>query len=71
ATGGSPGRSARFRFHPGAREDARARTRRAVALLAASFAPDRFVVSLESGRGEALFHHIGTPRRTPDTQWLQ
>ncbi|HEY7300715.1 MAG TPA: hypothetical protein VH684_22690 [Xanthobacteraceae bacterium] len=65
----SLGRAHSVGFRHGAEEEAGERTRRAVAVLCASLAPDRFVVSLERGK-EALIHHIVSGARRPDERWL-
>jgi hypothetical protein len=51
--GGSPGRSMRSRFQFGVGENPGQRMRRALVVLCASLAPNRFVVDVERGRGEA------------------
>jgi multisubunit Na+/H+ antiporter MnhE subunit len=56
-TGISPGKALRVDFEPGPRDSATDRTRRALAVLAASLAPDSFVVRLDRGR-ETLVHSI-------------
>ena len=71
AHGGSPSRSMRSRFRPGESEDRRERSRRAIAVLGASLAPNRFVVNAERGRGEALLHSIDRSDDEPDPEWLQ
>jgi hypothetical protein len=64
------GRPLRVEFHPGVRSSAPERTRRALALLGASVAPDSYVVRLAHGR-EALLHSIGSPgARARDPLWL-
>lgn len=68
--GGSPGRSVRSRFRFGPREDPRARSRRAIAVLCASLAPNRFVVEVERSRGEALLHAVDMSA-APNSEWLQ
>jgi multisubunit Na+/H+ antiporter MnhE subunit len=55
--GTSPGKALRVDFDPGPRDSATDRTRRALAILAASVAPDSFIVRLDRGR-EALVHSI-------------
>lgn len=57
-------------FHSGRKENPRDRSRRAAVLLAASLAPDAFVVRLDHGR-EALLHNIvGRQERSRDPKWL-
>lgn len=64
------GKPLRVEFHPGVRESPPERTRRALALLGASVAPDSFVVRLDHGR-EALLHSVGSPgNRAHDPRWL-
>jgi len=70
AAGGSPGRALRCRFEFGMAEDPRARTRRAVAVLCASLAPDSFVVTADRAKGEVLIHSIDRSGRHRDPGWL-
>ena len=46
------------------------RTRRAFAVLLASWAPDRFVMNVDPGSDTALTHAIVPQRQEPDPQWL-
>lgn len=69
--GGSPGCLVRSRFEFGRSENPRQRTRRALAVLCASLAPDRFVVAVERRRSEALIHAIDDSRGETDPEWLQ
>ncbi len=69
--GGSPGRSMRSRFRFGLAEDPRQRTRRGLAVLCASLAPNRFVVDVERARGEALTHAVDRSSAEADPEWLQ
>jgi multisubunit Na+/H+ antiporter MnhE subunit len=69
--GGSPGCSRRFRFRFGADDDPSDRTRRAIAILIASLAPNRFVVDAERNRGFALMHAIDGSQGETDAEWLQ
>lgn len=72
ARGGSPGRARPRRFRFGPADEARERGRRALAVLCASLAPDRFVVNVERGRSEALLHAVtGRTDRPPDPEWLE
>ncbi len=64
----SPGRARRVAFAPGRTGDPPARTRRAVALLAASLTPDRFVIAIDAN--EAHLHVLGELRHVPDERWL-
>jgi hypothetical protein len=68
--GGSPGRAQQSQFQFGAVDHRSARTRRALALLCASLAPDRFIVRLNRKQGLAITHSIVRGRR-PDAEWLQ
>ncbi|MGN6314602.1 MAG: hypothetical protein ACTHMO_12705 [Rhodanobacteraceae bacterium] len=67
--GGSPGREGIARFLRGAENDPRDRTRRANAVLAASLAPDSFVVRARPRHEGALLHTI-LPPRARDARWL-
>lgn len=69
ASGGSPGRTASVSFLRGAEDDPRDRARRATAVLAASLAPDSFVVRAQSRHDDALIHTILSPRPR-DPRWL-
>jgi len=64
----SPGRAVRAAFAPGRAGDPAARTRRAVALLAASLAPDRLVIATDAN--EAHLHVLGELSHAPDARWL-
>jgi hypothetical protein len=68
--GGSPGRSQECRFRYG-HTDARDRTRRALAVIFASLAPDRFVVDIVSDTETALLHDVLRRGRMPDREWLE
>lgn len=67
--GGSPGREDIARFMRGAEGDPHERARRASAVLAASLAPDSFVVRAEPGHDEVLIHTL-LPPRARDPRWL-
>lgn len=67
ALGGSPGRGSVAPFLRGAEDDPRDRARRANAVLAASLAPDSFVVRAQ--QDNALIHTILSPRPR-DARWL-
>lgn len=69
--GGSPGRAWTLPFVHGPTRDRDAAARRATAVLAASFAPDSFVVRLPPGRDQALVHAITPLPHTPDPRWLE
>lgn len=69
--GGSPGRAGRGPFHFGLDDDPAARSRRALAVLCASLAPDRFVVHLDRRRNDAVMHAVVHTERQPDPEWLQ
>lgn len=70
--GGSPGRAIRSRFQFGFGEDPGQRTRLAlVVLCTSSLAPNRVVVDVERGRGEALMHTVDRPGDEPDPEWLR
>ena len=58
----------RFRY---GRTGARDRTRRALAVICASLAPDRFVVDVEPDAQTALLHDILRRSRVPDPRWLE
>lgn len=70
ATGSIIGRAVRTRIEPGPRYDPAGRSRRALAVLAASLAPPRFVVAFERGRAEAILHAIERVDAPPDPKWL-
>lgn len=67
--GGSPGRTTTAGLLRGAEDDERDRARRATAVLAASLAPDSFVVRAQPRHDEVLLHTVLAPR-TRDTRWL-
>ena len=69
--GGSPGRALRGPLRFGVCDDPAARSRRALAVLCASLAPDRFVVHLDHRRSEAVMHAIDGAERQSDPEWLQ
>lgn len=69
--GGAPGRSRRADFQFDDADDPGERSRRALAVLLASLAPDRFVVVVDRARGHALLHDFGPHEREPDPRWLQ
>jgi hypothetical protein len=69
--GGSPGRAARNALRFGVCDDPAARSRRALAVLGASLAPDRFVIHLDHRRSEAIMHAIDRAERESDPEWLQ
>jgi hypothetical protein len=69
--GGSPGRALRSPLRFGLCDDPAARSRRALAVLCASLAPDRFVVHLDHRRREAIMHAITHAKRESDPEWLQ
>jgi hypothetical protein len=68
--GGTPGRAHRDPFRFG-HDDASDRSRRAVAVLSASLAPDRFVVSVNRDDEVALMHDIVRRDHDPDPRWLE
>jgi hypothetical protein len=68
--GGSPGLALRHPFRYGPVEDGRDRARRASAVLAASLAPDSFVIRLERERDEVLVHTLERRAGEPDPRWL-
>lgn len=70
AAGNATGRALRARLDPGARDDPAERSRRALAVLAASLAPPRFVIELDRGRAEAILHAIERIDTAPDPEWL-
>jgi multisubunit Na+/H+ antiporter MnhE subunit len=67
----SPGRAQVTQFRFGTNDEPGERMRRAIAVLAASLTPDRFVVRIERDRNEALIHRVGRADGAPDPQWLQ
>lgn len=69
--GGTPGRALRNPLRFGVDDDPAARSRRALAVLGASLAPDRFVVHLDRRRSEAVMHAIAQADRVSDPEWLQ
>jgi hypothetical protein len=68
--GGSPGRAHRDAFRFGG-SDATDRTRRAIAVLCASLAPDRFVADVKRDDEVALLHSIVRRDHVPDPRWLE
>lgn len=68
--GGAPGRAHRTVFARGPEDDPATRGRRATALLAASLAPDAYVVRAAPGRGEVLLHALGPVPGDVDPRWL-
>ena len=68
--GGSPGRAGRARFSCGAKDDAREASRRALAIIGSSLAPDRFVVDVDCNNRTALLHDLVRSDREPDERWL-
>lgn len=69
ARGGSPGRAVTWPFLWGGEDDPTQRTRRASVVLAASLAPDSFVVRAEPQQEQALIHTLLRPRPR-DRRWL-
>lgn len=67
----TPGRAVGTRFRFGESADPVERSRRALAVLCASLAPDRFVVVIERGRAEAILHVLRQAKTEPDAEWLQ
>lgn len=67
--GGSPGRESVARFLRGAEDDPHDRARRAHAVLAASLAPDSFVVRAQPLHEHVLAHTVLAPRPR-DPRWL-
>lgn len=70
AAGSSVGRAVGTRIEPGPRYDPADRSRRALAVLAASLAPPRFVIAFERVRAEAILHTIERIETPPDPKWL-
>lgn len=68
--GGSPGRPEERRFRYGG-TGAVHRTRRALVVLGASLAPDRFVVEIVHARDIALLHDVLRGSRVLDEWWLE
>lgn len=68
-SGSSPARAMVERFDIGDKADPRERTRRALAVLAASLAPDSYVIRADLAEGQALLHAIVT-RGAPDARSL-
>lgn len=68
--GTSPGRfyEVQFRASQGGAAES---TRRALAVLCASLAPDSFVVDAEPERNVASIHRIVPGHHSPDQRWLQ
>lgn len=71
ALGGSPAKSIQHRFVRGEEDAPRDRGRRATALLAASLAPDSFVLRAEPSRDVVTLHAIVPAADDPDPHWLQ
>jgi hypothetical protein len=69
-TDGTQARSPAVPFDYGPENGEKARTRRALAVLLATLAPDRFVVTLASGKGQALLHAIVPLDHPVDRRWL-
>lgn len=69
ALGGSPGRTLTTGFLRGGEDDPHDRARRATAVLAASLAPDSFVVRAQPGDDKALMHTV-LPPASRDARWL-
>jgi hypothetical protein len=67
--GGSPGRENIVRFLRGAEDDPHDCARRANAVLAASLAPDSFVVRVQP-RHDCVLLHTMLPPRARDARWL-
>jgi hypothetical protein len=63
------GRALKVEFDPGRRDSGRDRSRRVLAVLIASLAPDSFVVRLDRGR-TALLHSIVAPQSVRDPRLL-
>jgi len=57
-------------FHSGRNDSPRDRSRRAAALLAASLAPDAFVIRLDHGRAALIHDIVGGQERDHDPNWL-
>jgi hypothetical protein len=70
AVGGPAGRLDSDNFDYGTREHSEDRTRRAFAVLLASFAPDRFVVDVRRRSWSVLTHVIVSGQQEPDPRWL-
>jgi hypothetical protein len=68
--GASPGRAHRDPFRFGG-DNAIDRSRRAIAVLCASLAPDRFVVSVRRDDEVALTHYVVRRDHDPDPRWLE
>ncbi|MBV9841935.1 MAG: hypothetical protein JOY99_10500 [Sphingomonadaceae bacterium] len=64
------GRALVIPFVHGPQDDPSDGARRATAVLAASLAPDSFVVRLPPGRDKAVLHAIVAPPELPDPRWL-
>lgn len=71
AVGGTPGRSHLTDFHYGRRNDPMQRARRAVAVLLASLAPDRFVIDIDRSRRQVFIHNLSRRDHAPDSRWLE
>lgn len=63
------GRGAEQPFHAGQRDDPAEAGRRAAVVLAASLAPDTFVLRIEHGRGAITFHTLTDKVRSNDPRW--
>lgn len=68
--GGSPARVRATAFVRGPEDDPATRGRRATALLAASLAPDTYVLRAAPGRAEVLLHAIVDTSADTDPRWL-
>lgn len=68
--GGSPGIAVEIPFLRGDENAPRACARRASAVLAASFAPDRFIVRAEPGQEKVRIHSIIASHKQRDPRWL-
>jgi len=68
--GGGAGKSLRVRFARRAADDPAEAARRATAVLAASLAPDSFVVRVRTSRDEVLMHSLAPGQSPPDPRWL-
>jgi hypothetical protein len=70
ANGGRLARAVQVTFESGAADDPADRSRRAIAMLGASLAPDRFVVNEDRGRSRVDIHEITRSGRDPEPEWL-
>ncbi len=57
-------------FVHGSANEPRANARRATAVLAASLAPDSFVVRTPADENRVLIHRLAAARRRPDPLWM-